>query len=154
MKFNNVLFVNNNFANNGGYNFVSYEWFKNGQAICTGQYYSAGKARSDVLDASAQYSVAMTTDDGKVLHTCEGTILLQSASLQVYPNPALNGESITLKYTAPQIPDHAVISIFNIAGKLIGTQQLTDHETKLSLPSAPGIYLIRVNDETVKVIIE
>jgi hypothetical protein len=154
MKFNNVLFVNNNSSNNGGYNFEYYEWFKNGQSIGTGQYYTAGDNRSDILDATAQYSVTITTDDGKVLHTCDGTIILQSTSLHAYPNPAHRGEPVTLKYSAPQTPDNAVIRIFNLSGKLINTQQLTGYETKVSLPSTSGMYLITVNGETVKVIVE
>jgi hypothetical protein len=156
VKFNNVLFVNNNSNNNGGYKFTAYEWFKNGQSIGIGQYYSAGNSRNDILDATAQYSVAMTTTNG-VLHTCPDTVTLQASTaiaVQAYPNPAHKGEQIMLRYIAPEIPENTMIMIYNISGKLVDIQKLAGSETKLSLPPISGMYLITVGNETIKIIVE
>ena len=65
-KFNNILLVNNNPLTNGGYVFVAFQWFKNGQLVGTGPYYSAGNELNSILDTSAIYSVKMTTLDGRV----------------------------------------------------------------------------------------
>ncbi|MDR3235408.1 MAG: YDG domain-containing protein, partial [Prevotellaceae bacterium] len=151
-KFNNVLFVNNNPDNNGGYTFSSYEWYKNGQYIDWRQYYSAGDARSDVLDASAAYSVTLTTTDGKVLHTCPGTVTLDATSFYAYPNPVRHGHPVTLEY--PATNENTWIRIFDLSGNLVGTQRLTGNESKVSLPSATGIYVISINGASIKVTVE
>jgi hypothetical protein len=152
-KFNNVLYVNNNPATNGGYHFKAYEWFRDGQSIGTGQYYSAGNARSDVLGASAQYSIALTTDDGKVLHTCPAGVQLQfAASLLVYPNPARAGAPATLEYAAPD--GHFTVHIYDVVGKLVSTQKLSSSPTNVVMPSEQGLYLVTVNGEIVKVVVQ
>ncbi|MDR1864601.1 MAG: T9SS type A sorting domain-containing protein, partial [Bacteroidales bacterium] len=147
-KFNNVLFVNNNPSNNGGYTFTDYEWFKDGQSIGSGQYYSAGPTRSDLLDATAAYSVTLTTQDGKALHVCPGSVTLRASSLQVYPNPVRLGEEARLESSAP---DNSIIRIYDLHGRLVGTQQLNGGAARVHLPQTIGIYLITVGNETIKV---
>jgi hypothetical protein len=151
-KFNNVLFVNNNPDTNDGYHFTAYEWFKNGQSIGTGQYYSAGDTGTDLLDPTAQYSVTLTTDDGKVLHTCVGYVTLRSASLKVYPNPATAGEAVTIEYDAFRNSANDMVFLYNLSGQQLGTQKLS--AGKINLPNKPGTYVIQLNNESVKVIVK
>jgi hypothetical protein len=154
VKYNNVLYVNNNPANNGGYRFTAYEWYRNGQPVGTGQYYTAGSARSDMLDALAQYGLTLTTIDGKVMHTClSATIRPETASaLVVYPNPVYRGATATLEY--PALSDNTVVRIYTLTGQLIRTQKLTGSRTVLSLPPTFGLYLVTVNGETVTILVE
>jgi hypothetical protein len=154
-KFNNVLFVNNNPETNGGYHFTAYEWFENGQKIGEGQYYSVGKNRTDVLNEMSQYSVTLTTDDGTVLHSCEGKISLQSVALHVYPNPVRQDEPITIEYIAPENKrtGDAVIQIYDASGTLFGVRQLSSGNLQqISLPTV-GVYMIKVGNEIVKIIV-
>jgi hypothetical protein len=152
-KFNNVLYVNNNPANNGGYEFTNYEWFKNGQPIGTDQqYYSAGPARSDQLDPAADYSVTVTTKEGKQLHVCPGRVTLAPrAALKAYPNPAQSGTKVTVESGAA---NGSTIRIYNITGGLVGTGQMQGGEVQITAPQTTGVYLITVDGENVKLNVE
>jgi len=71
-KWNNVLFINNNPRNNGGYEFTDFKWFKNDSAVDSLQFYSAGPRSTDVLKPSDVYKVTMHTKDGIRISTCGG----------------------------------------------------------------------------------
>jgi len=73
-KWNNVLLINNNPMDNGGYEFTDFKWFKNGKETDTLglQFYSAGPKSTDVLKQSDVYKVTMHTKDGIRISTCEG----------------------------------------------------------------------------------
>ncbi|MDR2843975.1 MAG: YDG domain-containing protein, partial [Candidatus Symbiothrix sp.] len=157
-KFNNILFVKNNPEINGGYRFATCEWFENGQSIGDGQYYSAGNKRSDLLNEASQYSVTITTEEGKILHTCEGTISLQGESLRVYPNPAKQSEPITIEYVtqkeASKKAGDATIQVYDALGMLVNIRQLVNGNLQqISLPTA-GIYMIKIGNEIVKIIVK
>ncbi|GHT02240.1 hypothetical protein AGMMS49525_05420 [Bacteroidia bacterium] len=154
MKFNNVLYVNNNSDNNHGYHFTAYEWFKNGQSVGTGQYYSVGDNRTDLLDPTAKYSVTLTTDEGKVLHTCVGYVTLQAASLRVYPNPTTVSEKVTIEYNSLENPANESVKIYNASGGLVSTQTSAGSGSQIVLPSTAGTYVIQINNESVKVIVK
>ena len=145
-KFGNVLLVNNNPQTNGGYEFVSYEWFKNGQSIGTGQYYSAGNDANSVLDPLAEYSVKMTTKDGKILQTCSSKIVVQNSfQAKLYPNPIETGKVITIEADFPEEElKNMQISLYSVSGTLIKTLQSSTTKTEIQLPetTGSGIYLV------------
>jgi hypothetical protein len=140
-KFNNVLLVNNNPQTNGGYDFVAYEWFKNGQSIGTGQYYSAGNTVNSILDPTADYMVKLTTRDGKVLQTCSDKVVLQNTlEAKLYPNPIESGKVVTVEADFPeeQLKDMQ-ISLYSVSGQLIKTLKSSTVKTEVQLPdSADG----------------
>ncbi len=135
-KFDNVLLVNNNPQNNGGYEFTAYEWYKNGQLVGTGQYYSAGDDMGDQLDPSAEYHVKMTTVSGEVLQTCIGQILLQhSNQARLYPNPVATGSVITIEADFPAAElEQMEISIYSLTGSLVTKVRSSVPSTQIQLP--------------------
>ncbi|WP_417444115.1 HYR domain-containing protein [Joostella sp.] len=148
-KFDNILLVNNNSSTNGGYKFVSYEWFKNGQLVGTGQYYSAGENANDILDASAAYHVKMTTTGGEVYQTCDFNIDLNySHKMTLYPNPSQKGKMFTVKV---DLPDEDLkdmnIGIYSISGELIKEVKSSSRTTEIKVPDnfSSATYLVRVN---------
>ena len=153
-KFNNVLIVNNNPQTNGGYEFVSYQWFKNGQVIGTGQYISAGDALSNVLDLNADYYVKMTTKDGKVLQTCSTKIKMQkTAQIKLYPNPVQTGKMLTVDADLPQSDlDNMQISLYSVSGKLITTVKSSTAQTQVQLPptTESNMYLVVIESGSIK----
>ena len=98
----------------------------------------------------------MTTTDGKGLHTCPYDMPLQpaSASLFAYPNPVRSGGSVTLEHSAPSAPGSSTAKIYSLQGSLVSEQKLTGSSTTISLPLPPGLYLIIVNDEVVRMFVE
>ncbi|MCQ2324764.1 MAG: hypothetical protein MJZ58_01045 [Paludibacteraceae bacterium] len=74
-KWNDVLAVyNERYNRNGltpGYDFVGFQWYKNGQPIdgATGSYYYCGP--TDQLDFNAIYSVLLTRTDGSQIISCD-----------------------------------------------------------------------------------
>ncbi|TDO73284.1 putative secreted protein (Por secretion system target) [Flavobacterium chryseum] len=153
-KFNNVLLVNNNPLTNGGYEFVSYQWFKNGVLVGTGQYYTAGNESGNVLDTSAVYSVKMTTKDGKVLQTCGATIALQNSfQAKLYPNPIETGKIITVEadYPAEEL-ENMQITLYSVSGQLIKTVKSSTVITEIQLPPTTegNIYLVVLETANVK----
>ncbi|KOH42808.1 hypothetical protein NC99_43650 [Sunxiuqinia dokdonensis] len=145
-KYNNVLLVNNNPDTNGGYRFTSFKWYKNGQLISTGQYYSAGDDASDRLDPNASYSVELTTTDNQVLRTCEFNIELNSAfALTASPNPVRAGSTIEVvtNYSNNMLVDRTV-QITSLYGAPILREVSASNETTITLPNsmAPGTYVV------------
>jgi len=153
-KFNNVLLVNNNPQTNGGYEFTAYQWFKNGQLIGTGQYYTAGNETNNVLDPTASYSVKMTTKDGKVLQTCESTITIQnSLTAKLYPNPVEVGKVLTVEADFPaEDLQNMQISLYSVSGKLVKTVQSSSVLTEIQLPATTesNMYLVVLESGSIK----
>ena len=146
-KFNNVLLVNNNPETNGGYSFTDYQWFKNGELVATGQYYSAGETSREELDPDAVYSVELKTEEGNILHICDFSVSLQATfSLSVSPNPASAGRVINVitDYTPLMLSDREII-ISNLFGLPVYRQIISDNNSRITLPSAlaPGTYIVR-----------
>ena len=151
-KFNNLVYINNNFENNNGYRFVGYQWYKNGVAIngATNQYYSEGETVHDKLDPNAWYKVTLYCEDGKVLHTCETQIELRTLPLKAYPSMAYRGQTITVEGDIMG----KLVELFSANGAHISTTLATSNEIPLQLPKATGTYIVKVESEVVKVIIK
>jgi len=152
-KFNNVLIVNNNPQTNGGYEFVSYQWFKNGQQIGTGQYYTAGDDSGNTLDPSADYSVKMITKDGKTLQTCNAKIATQkSLAARLYPNPIQAGQVITVEADFPaEELENMQISLYSVSGQLVKTLKSSTVKTEVQLPEADGnMYVVVIETPNIK----
>ena len=145
-KYNNVLIVNNNPETNGGYSFVSYQWYKDGVLVGTGQYYSAGENSDDLLDENAHYSVKITTEDGEELQTCEFTIEKNiQATLAVSPNPAVKGNVVNVSTTySPEVLSTREVVITNISGEILYREISHENNSRVTLPSmlTTGTYII------------
>ncbi|WP_146126731.1 beta strand repeat-containing protein [Nonlabens agnitus] len=143
-KYGNVLVVNNNPANNGGYSFVAYEWFKNGRLVSTDQFFSEGDNASDRLDPSARYMVRMTLANGDVLQTCESTINLGNTfSFVILQNPVLQGKTLNVRADYPQGQlENAVYFIYDQNGRLVKETAAVAIDTSIELPDnlPVGVY--------------
>ncbi|MDX6191729.1 T9SS type A sorting domain-containing protein [Flavobacterium sp. Fl-318] len=153
-KFNNVLLVNNNPQTNGGYEFVAYQWFKNGQLVGTGQYYSAGDNINNTLDPTADYMVKMTTKDGKVLQTCPTKIpVVNSLTAKVYPNPIQVGKVVTVEADYPEEElQNMQISLYTVTGQLVKTMKSSTVKTEIQLPLATesNMYIVVIETANVR----
>jgi hypothetical protein len=145
-KFNNTLVVNNNFDNNGGYNFVAYEWFKNGNMVGTEQFFSEGDDASDLLDPTAAYYVRMTTATGEVLQTCISTITLGNTySLTVLENPVLLGRQLNVRADYPIAElENATYQLYTANGRLIRSIPVQGIDSSITLSESLPVGLYRL----------
>ncbi|MGO3706522.1 HYR-like domain-containing protein, partial [Mesonia hippocampi] len=144
-KFNNVLLVNNNPSTNGGYSFIDYWWYKNGEMIAQNQYYSAGSTAYDLLNPQDEYWVKMLTTTGEVLQTCIGQINLKNYNGSIYPNPTQAASYITVQVGFPDKELKDIhIDLYNLNGALVKRYKSSQRITELKLPEelAIGTYLL------------
>ena len=148
---NNTLTVNNNPENNGGYNFVDFEWYEDGKTIGDNrQYYSAGPLSTDILNANATYMVKLEDINGDKFQTCPSEITLEPLSTPVlYPNPAKIGETINIDLNMDTHIKTALdrsetsLMISDLNGRTIYSNRITEDNTSFKI-SNPGVYLIQI----------
>ena len=143
-RWNDVVVVNNNPANNGGHTFVGFQWYKNGVEI-PGAVYSNYQ---EIGGLNGFYSVVLVEQDANgnmvTYKTCE--MYFNSVStVKVYPVPANVRQEITIELdlTSEEL-DGAVLDIYNVTGAHVS--HLTDLQpiTKIEGFKAQGTYFGRI----------
>ncbi|MBX2952594.1 MAG: T9SS type A sorting domain-containing protein [Leadbetterella sp.] len=141
-KFNNLFLVNNNPQTNGGYGFTDYEWYKNGEKVSTGQYYSAGNQAGDLLDEGAEYTVRMKTATGEWLSSCSFRFLPDvTFTLGVFPNPVVAGHLLKVKVNDP---GEARVRVLTLTGAPVLEVRVKESPAEIRLPAeiSPGTYIL------------
>jgi hypothetical protein len=155
-RWNNTLLINNNPATNGGYTFAAYQWYRNGEAIAgaTAQYYSAGNKATDVL-GDALYHTALTTATGEPLRTCPAPPeAMAMENLTAYPNPLRSGDVLRLDMGMDAASlEGAEVFVYSMAGELLLRQKAAGNPVELRLNLPMGIYIVRINNRQVKILI-
>ncbi len=142
-KFNNLFLINNNPETNGGYSFEAYEWYKNGELVGTGQYYSVGGGIDDVLDEQASYSVRLKTTAGQWLSVCAFSFRADASfTLSISPNPVISGHRLRLKVSEG---GEARVRVLTSTGVQVLDQRIKDSTAELTLPSelSAGTYILQ-----------
>lgn len=132
----------NNPVNNGGYNFLTYKWYCDGQLVGTSQSYSMEEKISGI------FYLEVTTDQGEVLRTCEERISLNSNTVKVYPNPVVSGQTVYIETDfAEELLKGAVIEIYNLSGVKVKTEKVAGKVTEVTLDGASGTYLFKLKGQ-------
>ncbi len=159
-RWNNTLTVINNPANNGGYTFTSFKWFRNGHEIATGQSISAGSA-GEWLNANDLYYVVLTANEySGSLRSCEGNPNMRSSGVKVWPNPALQSDVVNVEVDMDvSLFPGAIIEVYNVLGACIHQAKVTDRVTQIKLSAVPGVYVITLKglddgDRNIKVVVK
>ena len=132
-RWNDVLGVRNS-AYNGGYDFVAYQWYKDGTPL-TGEV-SANLYQPDGLDTRAQYHVQLTRADGSVANTCPVTPE-KFAKIEVFPTVTFTGGNISVKSSAT-----GVTRIWSVTGQLVSVTEITTGVNRVESPRAEGTYIV------------
>ena len=144
-RWDDVLVVNNNPDNNGGYKFTTYQWYKNGEMIegATEQIYQ------EVGGLGGEYSVELDgirVSDGAHVHfiTC-GKYFDAHSSIRVYPVPANTTQEVTveLNLTDEEL-DGAILDIYDVRGAHVKTVSNLTPITKVGNFGAQGTYFGRI----------
>ena len=175
-KRNHTLVVNNNpeaviDGGNGGYEFVYYTWYKNGELLKSdaggkpgsfqkGGYYYTGGGNLNPKDA---YYVVMRDVNNREYTTCVFYPKIKIlANVSAYPIPlgSLANYTITVdaEVSDPEMLAGATIDVYNSAGMFLGRKAVQGQYTQVSLPNVAGVYVLvfkssEINKE-IKVIVE
>ena len=142
-KWNNVLAVKNS-GYNGGYDFTTFQWYKNGIAISGANGSYIYTSPTTMLDAVAEYYVMLTrADDGVSLPTCPIIPVVREGvddgfpRLQTQYAPA---ERVML----PNVTTRAVVSIYDVVGRDYQTINLSGNDPYITMPHHTGVYMFRI----------
>lgn len=142
-KFNNTLLINKNPQTNGGYDFVGFQWFKNGDLVSEEQVYSVGN--SGLIDYRDVYHAIVTTKEGEAIHVCPmDEVEGQSKEIQLYPNPVVLGQKATLVVKGINMNLKGIpVKIYNLGGQLLHTVAMEGEVTEILLPQTmpSGMYV-------------
>jgi len=155
-RWSDVLAINNNPANNGGYHVLEYRWYRQGSStvIGTGGYIEITGA------ASGYYAEVLTQETGEWHRVCGTPATRATAEAVVaYPNPVSIGETLNV-----QIPEEFVggtLTIYDLNGAVYKKDiVLRNKLNPVSISDLmPNIYLLRVTSkngesQTVKIIVK
>ena len=144
-RWDDVVVVNNNPDNNGGYRFSTYQWYKNGEPIngATGQYYQ------EVGGLEGFYSVELDgirVSDGAHVHfiTCE-KYFSAGSSIRVYPVPANTTQEVTIELNMTEEElEGAILDIYDVRGAHVKSLNNLTPITKVGNFGAQGTYFGRI----------
>ena len=119
--------------NNGGYNFIEYQWYKDGRLL-------AGETNSYLyrpLEIGAEYSAMLTTADGIKSMTCP-LVAIEKTDIMNFPTIVNEAEMLRCP-----IIQGAEMYIYNTTGQLISHQHLTPDALTFRAPEQQGNYIVR-----------
>jgi hypothetical protein len=133
-KWEDVILVDNS-----SFNYIGYQWYKNEKKIsnATEQFYQ------ELGGLNGCYSVELTLANGSKAFSCERCVDKAKKALVVYPNPAGQGEQLTVIAPANIIN----IEIYTMDGRRVINKKATDSTITLTLNLSAGIYLLRIQTE-------
>ncbi|WP_313383400.1 MBG domain-containing protein, partial [Chishuiella sp.] len=126
---------------NSSDDFVSWQWYKDGQTIvgAQGQYYTSP------TPLNGSYVVVVKDKNGNIMETCPLVVVAgqHKGGVKVFPNPARQGTTFTIKanYSSEELKG-AKIMIIDITGKLYKEINQVSPEVVAQVPMAPNVYLV------------
>ncbi len=124
------------------YNIEGYQWMKDGKPIegANGSWYYTGE--DEKLDPDAEYSVVMTSTDGKSIETCPTDIKVQNtsapATVSIHPTLLMPHETISVLAEGD-----CTAAIYST----IGVKEYDcsfSNEARIQAPARSGIYIMHV----------
>ena len=140
-KWNDVIAIRDS-LNNGGYNFIAFQWYKGDSIIegATGPYLYLNGAE---FDYGQPYYVELTRSDSVVLTTCpvypvKHTDITQYPSI-IGPSVVNSSSRVPLR-----LPMHATVEIFDTMGRCCLVTSLSQGLSYITAPAEPGLYIVNV----------
>ena len=132
-RWNDVLAVRNDIYN-GGYEFVAYQWYKNGTPI--------DGATSSILygelDFDAEYSVMLTREDGVKEMVCA---VKPTQFEDLEDDVVVVFATNTSSQVNVKVAESAQVRVWSSVGLLVGEFFINEGETILNLGDNSGIYI-------------
>ena len=118
---------------NGGYEFVAFQWYKDGEAL-------VGETHSYLyqdLDFESEYYVVVTRPDGSTMATCPIQPVYHPQQSE-YPTIVTAGNHVPM-----YMEKSVTIWYYTVSGQLYGTYTLPQGYTSLTTPGQTGIYILK-----------
>ena len=119
---------------NGGYDFVGFQWYKNGQPM-VGENHSY---TYQPLEMGSAYSAMLEEPDGTKLMTCE-IIATPQTEISIYPTLLQPHQIIRLYSSEP-----VIIWIYDTLGRMIYTNAFEKGDNQFDAPQNQGMYIIKI----------
>ena len=134
---------------NGGYDFIAFQWYKDGKPLI-GETYSY---LHQSLSLGVEYSVLLTAPDGVQLMSCP-ILPIDLAEISVYPTMVMRGESVTCHIT-----EDATLQLYSSTGKMIESIEAAAGDIPVMMPNSAGVYMLKVltinnREREVKIIVQ
>lgn len=143
-KWENVLAVKSVPEENGGHEFTSYQWYKNG-VLMNGETKSYLYVSGEI-DYSALYSVRLKTSAGLEFQTCGQPFEPKNNILvRAYPNPVEKGQPLKLEISGVDMNTNVEWLLVDFKGVILQKQRMNEMQTDIRMPEVAGIYILRVN---------
>ena len=132
-KWNDVLAVTGK-KYNGGYEFISYQWYKNDKPIsgATGSYLY------EPLDTTAYYHVVLMRGDSVAVATCPITPTVHQ-DITKFPTLAKTSQSVKI-----HLRESAQIRIYTTSGQLYSDQSFGEGTATVIAPATTGAYIVDI----------
>jgi hypothetical protein len=155
VRWENTISVINNPNNNGGFTFISYEWFRNNETtpFSTRQWWSAGVGGEQLNTSDLFYVILRTSGDccgsevPRTIRTCPSNIVLNGSNVILYPNPAIAGQTLYVETDMDEeLLKDVVVEVYSPAGLRITQLKLQGRLTPININLPAGIYVIVLTD--------
>lgn len=144
-KFNNLIALLDK-ETNGGYEFITYQWYKNGE-LMEGEidpylYLPEGET---FADGDCYHLLLKRKDDGVVLKTCAVCPAttpiddVEASDIAISATLLNKGQSILI-----QNFDKGLVNIYSFTGQLIDSYKITSEMTEIFAPNQQGFYLLEL----------
>ena len=129
---------------NGGYDFVSFQWYKNNEPIKD----ENKSYLSQPLEMGEMYSAMLEDVNGLKLMTCP-IVATHQEELYLYPSLAEPKQQIRIRTSHP-----AMIEMYSITGTQLLKAEYESGENMLEAPNTSGVYIVKViyHDNTNKIL--
>jgi hypothetical protein len=140
-KWNDVIALHNKANNPYGYEYLAYQWYKNGQ-ILLGKNGSYLYLTDDVLRSTDRYSVLLTLTDGTQFMTCDFVPDDRTAALS-FPTFVNAGQMLVFN----NVEQTYNVSIRAINGYIWSGQTLSPNNTTIAMPALQGMYILNLQTD-------
>ena len=147
IRWGQAVSVINNPENNGGYVFNSFRWFRNDEIepFSTSQWWSANAIENPRPDDI--FRVEVVTTEGRTLSSCHEIVVLNTAEINLFPNPALVGQTFYVEVDIhADFLQNAMLTVYNAMGVRQGQLALQGRMTPVNLNLSPGVHVVVLTD--------
>jgi hypothetical protein len=144
LRWNNTLTVINNPAENGGYQFTSYQWYLNQNPVSNKQSFSAGIDGATFRPSDIWHVELTALNVQGTLRSCQSNIALQNAELKVQPNPVDKGNLLWFETDADtDLLEGAEIEVYNTFGVRVDIIPVQGRQTSIESDRfKTGVYIL------------